>query len=179
MTHQVFFGILDLTKIDRKDHVSNMDNLFSKYLSCLYREERKYLNRMLRPQRMGSASVRFMMYIYHNPGCNQKAVCTGMGIDEGLGTRVMRKLEEEKLIIRTTDPADARSHLLQVTEKGEGFVQECKELQKGFWKEVAGWLGEEQKQRAMQVMEELAHRAQRLNQELAQQREEGTTDGRN
>lgn len=43
-----------------------VDNLFSKYLSSLYREERKYLNRMLKSRGMGSAAVRFMMYIYHN-----------------------------------------------------------------------------------------------------------------
>lgn len=66
-----------------------VDNLFSKYLSSLYREERKYLNRMLK-SREGSAAVRFMMYIYHNQGSNQKKVCTEMGIDEGLGTRVMK-----------------------------------------------------------------------------------------
>lgn len=154
-----------------------MDNLFSKYLSCLYREERKYLNRMLRPQHMGSAAVRFMMYIYHRQGCNQKAVCTGMGIDEGLGTRVMKRLEEEGMILRTTDPADARSHLLQVTEKGETFVRECKGLQSSFWQEVAGWMTEEQKQQAMQVMEQLAHRAQHMNQELTQQKEGGNKDG--
>ena len=95
-----------------------VDNLFSKYLSSLYREERKYLNRMLKSRGMGSAAVRFMMYIYHNQGSNQKKVCTEMGIDEGLGTRVMKKLESERMIVRSVDPQDARSHILEVTDAG-------------------------------------------------------------
>ena len=107
-----------------------VDNLFSKYLSSLYREERKYLNRMLKSRGMGSAAVRFMMYIYHNQGSNQKKVCTEMGIDEGLGTRVMKKLESEQMIVRSVDPQDARSHILEVTDKGESFVVECKQMGK-------------------------------------------------
>ena len=107
-----------------------VDNLFSKYLSSLYREERKYLNRMLKSRGMGSAAVRFMMYIYHNQGSNQKKVCTEMGIDEGLGTRVMKKLESEQMIVRSVDPQDARSHILEVTDKGESFVVECKSMQR-------------------------------------------------
>ena len=109
-----------------------VDNLFSKYLSSLYREERKYLNRMLKSRGMGSAAVRFMMYIYHNQGSNQKKVCTEMGIDEGLGTRVMKKLESEQMIVRSVDPQDARSHILEVTDKGESFVVECKQMQAAF-----------------------------------------------
>ncbi len=109
---------------------------FYKYLSSLYREERKYLNRMLKSRGMGSAAVRFMMYIYHNQGSNQKKVCTEMGIDEGLGTRVMKKLESEQMIVRSVDPQDARSHILEVTDKGESFVVECKQMQAAFWENV-------------------------------------------
>ena len=180
MTYQLIFDILWIRTEkgkDESDKMEQMDNLFSKYLSCLYREERKYLNRMLREQRLGSAAVRFMMYIYHNQGSNQKTVCSAMGIDEGLGTRVMRKLEEEGMIVRTNSPEDARSHLLQVTEKGEIFVQQCKQLQREFWKEVGGWLTEDQKQKVMQVMEQLAENAQQFNQQLAQKKERGNKDG--
>ena len=89
----------------------------------------------------------------------------------------MRKLEEEGLIVLTNSPGDARSHLLQVTEKGEIFVQQCKQLQREFWKEVGGWLTEDQKQKVMQVMEQLAENAQQFNQQLAQKKEGGNKDG--
>ena len=151
-----------------------VDNLFSKYLSSLYREERKYLNRMLKSRGMGSAAVRFMMYIYHNQGSNQKKVCTEMGIDEsffsanrdndeGLGTRVMKKLESEQMIVRSVDPQDARSHILEVTDKGESFVVECKQMQVAFWENVTQSMQRKEKEELLFILERLSDQAIAFN----------------
>ncbi len=140
-----------------------VDNLFSKYLSSLYREERKYLNRMLKSRGMGSAAVRFMMYIYHNQGSNQKKVCTEMGIDEGLGTRVMKKLESEQMIVRSVDPQDARSHILKVTDKGESFVVECKQMQAAFWENVTQSMQRKEKEELLFILERLSDQAIAFN----------------
>lgn len=140
-----------------------VDNLFSKYLSSLYREERKYLNRMLKSRGMGSAAVRFMMSIYHNQGSNQKKVCTEMGIDEGLGTRVMKKLESEQMIVRSVDPQDARSHILEVTDKGESFVVECKQMQAAFWENVTQSMQRKEKEELLFIMERLSDQAIAFN----------------
>ena len=140
-----------------------VDNLFSKYLSSLYREERKYLNRMLKSRGMGSAAVRFMMYIYHNQGSNQKKVCTEMGIDEGLGTRVMKKLESEQMIVRIVDPHDARSHILEVTDKGESFVVECKQMQAAFWENVTQSMQRKEKEELLFILERLSDQAIAFN----------------
>lgn len=140
-----------------------VDNLFSKYLSSLYREERKYLNRMLKSRGMGSAAVRFMMYIYHNQGSDQKKVCTEMGIDEGLGTRVMKKLESEQMIVRSVDPQDARSHILKVTDKGESFVVECKQMQAAFWENVTQSMQRKEKEELLFILERLSDQAIAFN----------------
>ena len=140
-----------------------VDNLFSKYLSSLYREERKYLNRMLKSRGMGSAAVRFMMYIYHNQGSNQKKVCTEMGIDEGLGTRVMKKLESEQMIVRSVDTQDARSHILEVTDKGESFVVECKQMQVAFWENVTQSMQRKEKEELLFILERLSDQAIAFN----------------
>ena len=140
-----------------------VDNLFSKYLSSLYREERKYLNRMLKSRGMGSAAVRFMMYIYHNQGSNQKKVCTEMGIDEGLGTRVMKKLESEQMIVRSVDPQDARSHILKVTDKGESFVVECKQMEAAFWENVTQSMQRKEKEELLFILERLSDQAIAFN----------------
>ena len=140
-----------------------VDNLFSKYLSSLYREERKYLNRMLKSRGMGSAAVRFMMYIYHNQGSNQKKVCTEMGIDEGLGTRVMKKLESEQMIVRSVDPQGGRSHILEVTDKGESFVVECKQMQAAFWENVTQSMQRKEKEELLFILERLSDQAIAFN----------------
>lgn len=154
-----------------------VDNLFSKYLSCLYREERKYLNRMLKSRGMGSSVVRFMMYIYHNQGNNQKKVCSEMGIDEGLGTRVMKKLENEQMIIRRTDPADARSHILEVTHKGEEFVIECKQMQSAFWENVTQTMHREEKEKLLSMLEALSDKAVMFNHKETDKKQKGENHG--
>ena len=118
---------------------------------------------MLKSRGMGSAAVRFMMYIYHNQGSNQKKVCTEMGIDEGLGTRVMKKLESEQMIVRSVDPQDARSHILKVTDKGESFVVECKQMQAAFWENVTQSMQRKEKEELLFILERLSDQAIAFN----------------
>lgn len=86
-----------------------------------------------------------------------------MGIDEGLGTRVMKKLENEQMIVRSVDPQDARSHILEVTDKGESFVVECKQMQAAFWENVTQSMQRKEKEELLFILERLSDQAIAFN----------------
>ena len=86
-----------------------------------------------------------------------------MGIDEGLGTRVMKKLESEQMIVRSVDPQDARSHILEVTDKGESFVVECEQMQAAFWENVTQSMQRKEKEELLFILERLSDQAIAFN----------------
>lgn len=56
------------------------------------------------------------------PGTDQISLCALTGIDRSTATMVLRLLEENGLITRTSDPADRRRNLLALTENGAALL---------------------------------------------------------
>ena len=75
-------------------------SILGKYISILYRQERKLLNYIMREYDLGYSSYNFILYISSHPGSSQKEVCQNMVIDEALATRSMKKLERQGYLTR-------------------------------------------------------------------------------
>ena len=68
------------------------------------------------------------------------AVAEDLSVDISVASRQLSALEERGLVQRTTDPADARSRLLEVTDAGLESLGQAHERMVGvFASTVAGW----------------------------------------
>jgi DNA-binding MarR family transcriptional regulator len=75
------------------------------------------MNKMLKGKIFSSSQVPFIMTIGDNEGISMKEVCTALGADKGLTTRVVRTLIEKGLVENRNE--SGRSYKLHLTESGK------------------------------------------------------------
>lgn len=102
----------------RDEHVEKI----GKYISILYRQAQKYINRRTQPHGITSSDHAFLINISKNPGINQRRLARSLAIDEAVVTRGIKRLEDNGFILREKDPGDLRSFSLYLTAHGEELI---------------------------------------------------------
>ena len=74
------------------------------------------MNKMLKGQDFSSSHVAFILTIGDNEGISMKDVCSTIGADKGLTTRVIRTLIEKGLVVNRSE--SSRTYKLYLTEAG-------------------------------------------------------------
>ena len=80
--------------------------------------------------------VRYIMFIYDNPGCSQEDLVNMFGQSKGNIAKLLKKLEDDELIKRETNPENRRKYMLNTTEKGSEIVPEIRQISLDWEKEV-------------------------------------------
>ncbi|WP_103865097.1 MarR family winged helix-turn-helix transcriptional regulator [Aquimarina sp. I32.4] len=62
---------------------------------------------------------RVMFEIYHNPGFTASDIIQLLDIDKGYLSRILKRFESQKLIIKTVSLTDKRVFTLKITKLGE------------------------------------------------------------
>jgi DNA-binding MarR family transcriptional regulator len=79
------------------------------------------MNKMLKGKDFSSSQVPFIMIIGDSEGISMKEVCTALGADKGLTTRVVRTLIDKGLVENRNEYG--RSYKLHLTESGRDAYQ--------------------------------------------------------
>jgi MarR family transcriptional regulator, organic hydroperoxide resistance regulator len=74
------------------------------------------MNKMLKGKDFSSSQVAFILTIGDNEGLSMKDVCSTLGADKGLTTRVIRALIEKGLVVNRSE--SSRTYKLHLTEAG-------------------------------------------------------------
>ena len=111
-------------------------SILGKYISILYRQERKLLNYIMREYDLGYSSYNFILYISSHPGISQKEVCQNMVIDEALATRSMKKLERQGYLTRRREALDGRTYSLFLTPQGQELVPVIRRALEQWWEQL-------------------------------------------
>jgi DNA-binding MarR family transcriptional regulator len=77
---------------------------------------RSQMNKMLKGKDFSSSQVVFILTIGDNEGISMKDVCSTIGADKGLTTRVIRTLIEKGLVVNRSE--SSRTYKLYLTEAG-------------------------------------------------------------
>ena len=80
--------------------------------------------------------VRYIMFIYDNPNCSQEDLVNMFGQSKGNIAKVLKKLENDELIKRETNPENRRKYMLNTTEKGSEIVPKIRQISLDWEKEV-------------------------------------------
>ena len=80
--------------------------------------------------------VRYIMFIYDNPGCSQDDLVNMFGQSKGNIAKILKKLENEGFIKREVNPENRRKYMLNITEKGSELVPKYRKISKQWEREV-------------------------------------------
>ena len=61
--------------------------------------------------------VRYIMFIYDNPGCSQEDLVSMFGQSKGNIAKILKKFEDDGFIKREINPQNRRKYMLTTTDK--------------------------------------------------------------
>lgn len=100
-----------------------------KYISILYRHAQAYIAHQLKPYDLGSGQYTYLLMLYQKDGVSQEELSKQLMIDKGTTARAIEKLEKLGYVIRKTNPADRRSNIVFLTDKGKSIRTDlCKTI---------------------------------------------------
>ena len=80
--------------------------------------------------------VRYIMFIYDNPGCSQDDLVSMFGQSKGNIAKILKKLESEGFVKRQVNPENRRKYMLNITEKGSELVPQYRKISKEWEREI-------------------------------------------
>ncbi|MFC3172732.1 MarR family transcriptional regulator [Novosphingobium bradum] len=91
----------------------------------------------------GKLSLAHVDYVYRlgEGGCSPGQLAEALGISKQACSRVLRELDEGRLIERRPNPADSRSTLLSLSERGRALIRDGRRAARGVLGEVEGAVG--------------------------------------
>ena len=95
--------------------------------------------------------MRYIIYIYDNPGCSQDDIVNMFCQSKGNIAKVLRKFEDTGYVERKTDPDNRRKYMLYTTEKGSQIVPRIRQISKDWEREVG--ITEEDRELKQRIME--------------------------
>jgi DNA-binding MarR family transcriptional regulator len=97
--------------------------------------QQKYIKSRFKDLGLGH-DVRYIMFVYDNPGCSQEDLVSMFSQSKGNIAKVLRKLEDLGYIKREINPQNRRKYMLSTTEKGSSLVPRYREISRQWEKEV-------------------------------------------
>lgn len=97
--------------------------------------QQKYMKSKFNELDLGH-DVRYIMFIYDNPGCSQDDLVNMFGQSKGNIAKTLRKLEDQGFIQRQVNPENRRKYMLNTIEKGRNLVPEYRKISKQWEMEV-------------------------------------------
>ena len=90
----------------------------ARYLTVLYRQMMKELERELAPLDLGPGRYLYLFGLYIRDGRRQQELADAIGIDKAAATRALSRLEENGYVRREADGEDRRAIRVYLTAKG-------------------------------------------------------------
>ena len=97
--------------------------------------QQKYMKSKFNELDLGH-DVRYIVFIYDNPGCSQDDLVNMFGQSKGNIAKTLRKLEDQGFIQRQVNPENRRKYMLNTTDKGKNLVPEYRKISKEWEIEV-------------------------------------------
>ena len=133
-----------------------------KNLSTIHRLEREYLKPILDEYHLPANAFSIILNIGKEEGLSQKQLCERIGIDEALITRLVHKLEDEKIIMKKRNTDDLRAYQLYLTDLGKEILPKIENRLGIWWKTLLEDLPQDLLE---QYIETITQRAKQLTKE--------------
>ena len=128
---------------------------FEFYISVLRKSFVSYCSEKLSEVGLTYGQLYIIIYIGRRRECSPKEISTFLKLDAGHINRTLSKLIENGFIIQKKNPNDKRANIVNLTEKGEDVFKMSYNLFKDWDDEVLSLLGDNEKEKLMDVMKEI------------------------
>jgi DNA-binding MarR family transcriptional regulator len=85
------------------------------------------LDRFILDSKYSLPEVRVMFELYHQPGSTAKHIMAAFRIDKGYLSRILEKLQKNKLLQTRSSATDGRAVLLELTARGKQEFEQLNE----------------------------------------------------
>ena len=109
---------------------------FAAWIHNLSLNQQKYIKSKFNDKMNLGHDVRYIMFIYDNPGCSQEDVVNMFSQSKGNIAKVLKKLEDDDFIERKTNPENRRKYMLNTTKRGAELVPKFRQISKEWEREV-------------------------------------------
>jgi DNA-binding MarR family transcriptional regulator len=132
----------------------------SKYCQCLYfttnalaRKVEKLAQESWSKVDLSPSHAYLLMMVIEDPGIQPGLLASHLQLQPSTVTRLLEKLEERKLLIRTTE---GKTTNVYPTPKGKDLLPRLKECLHEFYNRYVGLLGKEESSKLVQNMNRIA-----------------------
>lgn len=125
-------------------------------LSIVSRNHLVFINREAKALNIKGKQIPCLMVISKHPGITQDDMVRLFQIDKGFIARIVRELEDDKLLYRTIDPENRRKYNIFLTETGENIIPKIKDIEEKWNKIVCEGLNKDENLKLMKFMSVLA-----------------------
>lgn len=130
-------------------------NLFTKYISELYRGNNSFLTKKCAKFNIGSGQIMFLINIYMNEGISQENLSELLNIDKGTTARAMKKLQDQGYIVRETDRKDRRVYRIMPTFKALQIKKEIFNILDEWNKKITENLTQEEIENTLSILKKI------------------------
>lgn len=133
-----------------------MFDTFAYWVTALRKDFTDFCNEKLLEMGLTQGLLFFILYTGKHPKCSPKELIEALDLDTGYCARTLAKLEEKGFLVQETNPADRRSRMLTLTEKGETVFRASYDLFAQWDNRVLRDLTPSQKTELLQTMKKIA-----------------------
>lgn len=145
---------------------ANLENTpSSMIISTMHRLHFSYLNRKLEDYNITFGQVPFLIALNDNDHITQKELANAFSINEGVVTRALQKLQENKLIDRIVNQDDKREKIIIITSKGKELADVLISFEKEWEDEVWSFLSEDELKKLKLILHEGTKASIKLNED--------------
>lgn len=100
----------------------------SRLISIVHNQKNSYMNTHLKQLGLSHGQAITIKIVYEEKCIKQDDLNKRLQIDKSAVTRILKTLEEKKLIVKTRCEDDKRNHHIILTERGEELLPSIKEV---------------------------------------------------
>lgn len=132
-----------------------MVNSLAFYVTLLRRQFVDYCNQRLQELGLSQGLLFFIIYVGKHPGCSPKELAENLQMDTGHAARSLAKLEQAGFLRQSPNPCDKRSHLLNLTGRGQEAFRVSHELFFLWDQELMCEMSQEDRENLLGLLERL------------------------
>lgn len=126
-----------------------------KYISQIYRRGGAHLSKELSKYGIGIGQLMFLTQLYKQDGISQEELTEILKIDKGTTARAIKKLEEEKFVVRIKDENDRRAYKVYLTDKAKEIKLEIFQVLREWDKTLVSNLTDEETETFTRILKKL------------------------
>ena len=134
-------------------------NSVARWISLLHRHGHMYLGKQLKQYNINKGQYTFLNALYKKDGVRQEQLSDYLKIDKGTTAKAIKKLEDDKYIIRIVDVNDKRAYNVYLTEKALKVKPIVRKAMMAWTDILFSGFNEEEKKISLALLERMGENA--------------------